>query len=138
VQDGEDRIVVGNPNMFRFRDSAVHLFPELQGESIAKRTTGKPTIEFPSARIPEINTADSCSIDYIVFLNRREPEPPGLTPFPRDIALQWFEQGITADELREARLAAIHSLLNVEILELRYSNLDCAVRELEKLVVKDI
>jgi hypothetical protein len=40
--------------------------------------------------------------------------------------------------LREARLAAIHNLLTVEILELRYSDLDCAVKELEKLVVKDI
>jgi hypothetical protein len=138
VQGGEDHVVVGNPHMFRFRDSAVHLFPELHRESIAAHRVGKPTIEFPSSRMPEITTADRCSIDYIVFLNRREPDPPGLIPFPRDIALQWFEQGISADELREARLAAIHNLLTVEILELRYGDLDCAVRELEKLVTKDI
>jgi hypothetical protein len=134
----EDRIVVGNPHMFRFRDSAAHLFHELRGESIADRIAGKPTIEFPSARIPEITTADRCSIDYVVFLNRREPDQPRLIPFPRDTALQWFEQGIAADELREARLDAIRSLLTVEILELRYSDLDCAVGELEQLVVKGI
>jgi hypothetical protein len=138
VRGREDRIVVGNPHMFRFRHSAVDLFTELQGERIADHRVGKPTIEFPSARIPEITTADSCSVDYIVFLNRREPDPPGLISYPRDIALQWFEQGIAADELREARLAAIHNLLTVEILELRYSDLDCAVEDLEKLVVKDI
>jgi hypothetical protein len=138
VRGGEDRVVVGNPHMFRFRDSARHLFPELQRESIATRMTGKPTIEFPSARVPEITTADRCSIDYIVFLNRREPDPPGLIPFPRDQALHWFEQGFFADELREARLAAIRNLLSVEILELRYSDLDCAVEALERLVVKDI
>jgi hypothetical protein len=138
VQGGEDRIVVGNPHMFRFRDSAVQLFSELQGESIAPRVAGKPTIEFPSVRMPQITTADRCSIDYIVFLNRREPNPSGLIPFPRDIALQWFEQGFSLDELRERRLAAIRNLLTVEILELRYRDLDFAVGELENLVEKDI
>jgi hypothetical protein len=138
VEGGKDRIVVGNPHMFRFRDSAVQLFPELQGETIAPRAAGKPTIEFPSVRIPEITTADRCSVDYIVFLNREEPDPPGLVPFPRDIALQWFEQEFSADDLREARLAAIRNLLTVEILELHYRDLDFAVGELEKLIEKDI
>jgi hypothetical protein len=82
--------------------------------------------------------AERCPIDYIVFLNRREPDQPGLVPFPRDMARQWFEQGISADELREARLAAIRNLLAAEILELRYSDLDRAVRDLEELVVKEI
>ena len=138
VQGGEDRVVVGNPHMFRFRDSAVRLFPELKGESTASRPAGKPTIEFPSERISEITTADRCSIDYIVFLNRRERDQPGLVPFPRDKALQWFAQGFSADDLRETRLAAIRNLLTAEILELRYSDLNCAVKELEQLVVKDI
>jgi hypothetical protein len=124
--------------MFRFRDSAVQLFPELQGESIAPREAGKPTIEFPSERIPEITTAERCSIEHIVFLNRHEPDPLGLVPFPREIALRWFEQGFSADELREPRLAAIRNLLTVEILELRYRDLEFAVGELEKLVEKDI
>jgi hypothetical protein len=138
VQGGEDRVVVGNPHMFRFRDSAVQLFSELQGENIAPRTAGKPTIEFPSVRIREVTTADRCSIDYIVFLNRREPDPPALVPFPRESALQWFEQGFSADELLDQRLAAIRNLLTVEVLELRYRDLDCAVKELENLVEKDI
>ena len=98
----------------------------------------KPTIEFPSERVPQITIADKCSVSYIVFLNRRDPDPPGLVSYPSDIAQQWFEQGVDADELREARLAAIHNLLNVEILELRYSDLNCAVEELERLVLKDI
>jgi hypothetical protein len=39
---------------------------------------------------------------------------------------------------REARRAAIHTLLTAELLELRYNDLDCAISELEKQVVKDI
>jgi hypothetical protein len=138
VQGGEDHVVVGNPHMFRFRDSAADLFPELKGERITPRAVSKPTIEFPSERVPQITIADKCSVSYIVFLNRREPDSPGLISYPRDIALQWFELGIDADELQEARLAAIHNLLTVEILELRYRDLDCAVEELEKLVSEDI
>jgi hypothetical protein len=137
AQGGEDHVVVGNPHMFRFRDSAADLFPELKGERIAPHAVSKPTIEFPSDRVPQITIADKCSVSYIVFLNRRDPEPPGLESYPRDLALQWFEMGVDADELREARLAAIHNLLTVEILELRYSDLDYAVEALEKLVLKD-
>jgi HPr Serine kinase C-terminal domain len=138
VQGGEDHVVVGNPHMFRFRDSAVELFPELKGEKITPHTVSKPTIEFPSERLSEITIADRCSVSYIVFLNRRDPDQTCLISYPREIALQWFEQGIDTNELRGARLAAIHNLLNVEILELRYSGLECAVNELQKLVVKDI
>jgi HPr Serine kinase C-terminal domain len=137
VQGGEDHIVVGNPHMFRFRDSAADLFPELKGERVTPHTVSKPTIEFPSDRLPEITIADKCSVSYIVFLNRRDPDKPGLVPYSRDIALQWFEQGIDDNELRESRFAAIQKLLTVGILELRYSDLDCAVEELEELVLKE-
>jgi hypothetical protein len=137
AEGGEDHVVIGNPHMFRFRDSAADLFPELIGERISPHAVSKPTIEFSSERVPQINIADKCRVSYIVFLNRRDPDPPGLVSYPRDLAKRWFELGVDADEHREARLAAIHNLLTVEILELRYSDLDFAVEELEKLVLKD-
>lgn len=138
AQGGEERVVTGNPHMFRFRDSAADLFPELKGERITPHAVGKPTIEFPSERVQQITIADKCSVSYIVFLNRRDPDPPGLVSYPRDIALRWFELGIDAGDLRETRVAAIRNLLAVEILELRYSDLHCAVEELARLVSKDI
>jgi hypothetical protein len=135
---GEDRLVIGNSHQFRFRDSAVHLFPELQGKEPTPRATGKPSIEVPTARMPKILTADRCVIDYIIFLNRSEPEPAGFSLFPRDQATQWFEESLSiAGEYREAQLAAIHKLLSVDILELRYRDLDSAVDSLEKLVMRN-
>ena len=137
LHNRQDRFVVGNPHQIRFRESAARLFPELHGESITPRAAGKPSIELPTARLPEIVTADNCLVDYIVFLNRQEPDPPGLAPFPRDIAMQRFEQSlITVGEIREIQAASLRNLLSVDVLELRYRDLDWAVERLEQLVAQ--
>ena len=49
----------------------------------------------------------------------------------------WMDR-VLAKNHREALRAAIHTLLTAELLELRYNDLDCAISELKKQVVRDI
>jgi HPr serine kinase-like protein len=130
------RIVVGNPHQMRFRESAVELFPELKDQRITLRADGEFAIELRPARLAEIRRTYECSIDYIVFLNRGEPGPPSLLPFPKNKALEWFEQVVCygEKEVRDDRKASLRNLLTAEIFELRYSDLDAAVKRLETLV----
>lgn len=136
VRKREDRTVAGNPYRLRFRASAVKLFPELRGLPAIPRASGKVAIELAAAGLPEIATAQECFIDYIVFLNRREPGSPALVPFPKPSALDWFERTLALgdEEIRKAQTSSLHILLAAEVLELRYRDLATAVRLLETLV----
>ena len=134
LQEREDRRVVGNAHQFRFRPLAVQLFPELKGNSLTPRASGKPSIEIPTDRMPNIAIASQCSIDHIVFLNRRDPHPPGLNPYPKEVARQWFNQTLySMPEVRKAQTRAIDTLLSAEVWELRYSTFDYAIDQLESL-----
>ena len=132
--DREDRMVVGNCHQVRLRDSSVHLFPELEGRPVTPRATGKPSIEIPTAELPELITADAATIKSIIFLNRRDVEAPGLIPFHREKALSWFKQApLKSPTFYLAQEAAIHHLIDVEIFELRYTSLNWAVERLQTL-----
>jgi len=138
VRGRKDRMVIGNPYQIRFRESAVDILPELRHQ---RRTphNGEMAIEMATAGSAEIKTILSCFVDHVIFLNRGVPGPPQLVPFPKNIALQWFEQlicsGVSAT--REAHKAAIRNLLGAEILELRYDDLASAVELLEDYVSGD-
>jgi hypothetical protein len=130
------RVVTGNPYQMRFDESAMELFPELKDQRITPRATGGRAIELATASMPEIATTSECSVDYIVFLNRGEPQPPGLAPFPKNIALQWFERVLCYGEKAAvaAQKTSLRNLLTAKIFEMRYSDLDMAVKLLEGLV----
>jgi hypothetical protein len=130
------RVVTGNPYQMRFDESAIELFRELKDQRLTPRATGEMAIELATASMPEITTTSECSVDYIVFLNRGKPEPPGLVPFPRNIALQWFEQFLCYGEKEVvcAQKISLRNLLTARIFEMRYSDLDTAVKLLEGLV----
>ncbi len=136
VRKSTPQIVVGNPFQIRFRDSAVSLFPELRDRRIARRLYGKLSIEMPTAELPEIETIYESSVDHIVFLRRGQHGPPRLVPFAKEIALPWFEKVIwQSDETaREVQRASFRSLLEREVLELHYNDLDSAVALLEEMV----
>ncbi len=129
-------VVVGNPYQIRFRDSAVELFPELRDRQITRRLNGKMSIEVSTASLPGIKTISECSVDYIVFLKRGEPGPPRLLPFPKETALQWFEQVICYGEeaVRESQRESLLNLLTAEVFELHYQGLDSAVATLGEMV----
>jgi hypothetical protein len=134
--DREDRMVVGNCHQVRLRDSSLQLFPELEGRPVTPRAAGKPSIEIPTAELPEVITADAATIKSIIFLNRGNGEAPGLFPFRREKALSWFKQfPLKSPVSYRAQEAAIHHLIGVEIFELRYTSLNWAVERLQTLTL---
>ncbi|HVJ09511.1 MAG TPA: hypothetical protein VM554_14120 [Acidisarcina sp.] len=130
----DDRIVVGNSHQIRFRVTAAELFPEIEGRTVTPRAVGKPSIEVPMVELPALATADSASVEYIVFLNRRDVGSPKLLPLAKERLLQRFIHDLikTVDSY-SAQEAAIRRVLEAETFELRYKDLDWAVERLELL-----
>jgi len=138
VRKRPGRIVVGNPYQMRFRESAVDLFPELIHQRVTPRATGEMAIELATATSREISLISECSVEYVVFLNRFDDLPAGLSLFSRARALQWFGQVVCYGEkhVRDAHYATLRNLLAAELLEMRYTQIDSALRLLEMLVRK--
>jgi HPr Serine kinase C-terminal domain len=140
VRGRKGRVVVGNPHQMRFRESATELFPQLKDQHVTPRFTGRMAIELATSTLPDIATVSECQVDYIVFLNRREPDPPSLRPLSKEIARQYFEQGTFLGDLaaRQAQQTSLENLLTAKRFEMRYHDLDWAVERLERLVQEGI
>jgi hypothetical protein len=130
-----DRLIIGNCHQVRFRPSAAELFPELNGREITPRAAGKPSIELQTAPMPWMTCAPTAQVDFLVFLNRRAPSPPELVPYRKEVARRFMRQILFGPvESLAAKYEALERLLTAEVFELRYSDLDWAVRRLEMLV----
>ncbi len=136
VRKRSGRIVTGNAYQMRFRESAVNLFPELIHERVNARATGELAIELPTAAHRQITPIAECRVDFIVFLNRVDPTPPGLFRFPKSIAFQWFQQVVCYGEgsVREAHFTSLRNLLSADVFEMRYVQMDTALHLLKTLV----
>ncbi len=136
VRSRKDLTVVGNPYQVRFREAAVDLFPELGRQAPTRRATGELAIELATEVVSEISTSLTSSVDYVVFLNRRDTLPAGFGSVPKEAARAWFGQVIThgEEESRRAQKTALGRLLEKPILELRYRDLDWAIDRLEGMV----
>jgi hypothetical protein len=133
--DHVDRVVSGNCHQVRLRDSAPELFPELRGRLVTPRIAGKPSIEMATSEWPELVTAASTRIDYIVFLNRSVTSQ-GLFPFSRAVASEYFRQSfLFGPAAASLQGPALDRLLNAKICEMRYTNLDWAIECLEELAL---
>jgi len=129
------RQVLGDYHRVRFRPSAAELFPEISGAEITPRMYGKPSIEMPTSNWPTINATKSADVEFIVFLNRRQPDTEDLVPYRSDVARYYMRQNLFGTrETKLAQWAGIERLLTAEVLELRYQSLDWAVGRLERLV----
>lgn len=137
IRAEKKRRVIGNPYRIRFREEGVQLFPELRKQEIVVQVSGERAIELATATTREISTALTSTVDYVVFLNRRDGGPPALVPFSRQKALSWFKKEICYgdEDVRQAQAASLQNLLTSEILELRYKDLSSAVELLESLVL---
>jgi hypothetical protein len=141
---GTGRKVIGNPQLFRFRPAAVDLFPELRSEAILRLRShtrlrkGKPTLEIWTESLPKIQLAQEATIDHIVFL-KRDGQFNGsarLLPASRETALRRLLPNVWATELpfHQQRSAAVKRLLEAQVCEMFYCNLDAAVDLLEQVV----
>jgi hypothetical protein len=136
INDRDDRMVVGNSNQARFRPSAAELFPELQGREVIRRgETGKPSIELSTPPFRNIVRSHTSNVAYVVFLNRRNIERPMLSPFSKEIARYFMQQPLfSMPEMLATQDVVIDRLLESQVLELRYRDLNWAIERLSRLV----
>jgi hypothetical protein len=144
IRRGTGRKVIGNPRLFRFRPSAADLFPELRDHAVlgAQAQTrfrkGKPSFEVWTESLPHIQIAGEASIDHIVFLKRQAQFKGSarLVPISRETALRRLLPGVWPAELPhyQHRSSAIERLLEAELCDMSYYDLDATVDLLEHLV----
>ena len=137
LNNGKGRLVTGNCHQVRFRPEAAELFPEVEGREVTPRAAGKPSIELPTAALPGMACAPTAQVDSLVFLNRRDPGPPELLPYSKDLARSYLRNVLFGPrETLAVQCAAIERLLTARVFELRYSDLPWAVERLEALARK--
>lgn len=144
IRRGTGRRVIGNPRAFRFRPSAADLFPELRNNAIfgtqspTRFRKGKPSFEVWTESLPHIQVAGEASVDHIVFL-KRDAQFKGsarLVPTSRETALRRLLPGVWPVELplHQQRSAAIERLLEAELCDMSYYDLEATVKLLEQFV----
>ena len=125
----------GNPHQVRFRPSAREIFPELQGRSLTPRTAGKPSIEVPTAELPNIAIAPESAVRAILRLHRHEGDEVTLTPLPPSDLQPYFEAPLfPLAEIFPLQVAPLHLLLRLPLYEFRYRDLPSAIACLEALI----
>lgn len=136
VRRKADRLVLGNPQMVRFRPTARTLFPEVKGH--VRSRNGKPSIEIATRDLRHVRTATGCTVDYVLFLNRSQT--PGLltslTPMNNGAALRLLFRQVWPGELpiHEERLKSVEQLLSARLYQLTYNDLDHTVEFLDQTI----
>ena len=135
VRQRRDRFAIGDAHTIRLREDARELFPELANRLAIVRPNGKIAIEMFTKDLP-IQIATGCSIDHVVFLDRRGHSDPRLRVYPHERALEVLEACASygAEEVRAAQKRSYAKLLGASTWELSYSHFDDAVTRLEQLV----
>lgn len=134
VHGRDSRLLTGNCYQVRFRPAAQYFFPEINGREVTPRAGGKPSIEALTATLPGIACSPDAEIGSIVFLNRRSDSRPRLATYSKELARQYLRQSLFGwGDYLDLQHEAIERLLQLEVLELRYSQLDWAVERLAML-----
>lgn len=137
VDGRDDRLVVGDCSLARFRPSTQDIFPELRGKPVMQRAEiGKPSIEFAIATVDarQFITSPVSKIRHVVFLNRNASQHR-LVSFPIEVArLYMLQRASSVPEIRNRQARMFDRLLDGRAFELHYTNLDWAVERLRQLV----
>jgi hypothetical protein len=135
IRNRRDRTVVGHPYQMRFRESACELFPDLRQHLVKVRGNGKVGIELPTADLG-IKIATQCTVDHIIFLQRRSSGPARLEYFSKDEAYELLSEVARygEPEVFDAQFESLRHLLAAPVCALSYSDLDSAVERLRLLV----
>lgn len=142
VRAASERMVIGHPQKFRFREPVGELFPEFGHMKSTLRAYGKPTIEVRTQSLEGLRTADESRVDAVVFLNRGgyEGGPPTLLPVSIEDAWRRLSFSVWAVQspAYEERLAALERMLTVPLYEIRYAELDPAIDCLQSFVENEL
>jgi hypothetical protein len=131
-----DRTVIGNPYRLRLRPDAYRLFPEFKEKLTITRPNGKMSIEIATSQETRIKQVPECQVRHVVFLERQEHGIASPISFPRERALSELSSTIAMGppEYRRNRIEQYRHLLEVNVVRLRYSDLDAAVECLANVV----
>lgn len=136
VRGRDDHQVLGRPFEIRFRETARHLFPELERYPGSIRPNGKDDIEI-DPRDLGLKCALEGTATRVIFLER-SPEPISAVAevFPRDEALRQLEPAICfGDESsRRDQLKSLEALVALPIHRLLYHDMESAESVLRSLV----
>jgi HPr serine kinase-like protein len=134
VRRSEKRMVVGGPRDVHFRDTALEILPELAGNLAPVYGAGKLALQMRSSAFPEIARAVHASVSAVVFLNRAAGGPARLVPMPAEEALARLDADLPLMETIEDQRASLRRVIEAGTFELRYGDLNEAVKVLESLV----
>jgi hypothetical protein len=139
VSGRDDRTVVGNCFIARFRPPSEAFFPELAGRPQVKRAlAGKPSIELKIGADRDINLSCATEIHHVVFLNRSTGRQE-LAPFPVDAARMYMQQRLSGGpEQWSEQARSFDHLLETGVYELHYRELDWAIERLTRLVRENL
>ena len=131
----EQRRVVGNCHQLRLDYAACDLFPELKQLKMTSSAAGKPWVDLQTAKMPSIVRSQTATVKSTVFLNRHSGGPPMLISYSKDAARESMRQIIYGlPETQLMQLAAIDQLLEADVYELRYDDLNWAADRLKRLI----
>jgi hypothetical protein len=127
-------LLIGNPHRLRFRASARELFPELRAHEPAQDANGKMSIKMAPMGV---DTDYMCGVTRVVFLARQPDGAATLRAILPEQAIEYFlsDLPIYDSRVREEQRASLQRIAGLNPVELRYSQLDDAMRQLESLLI---
>jgi hypothetical protein len=134
VRRSDPPLVVGGPRDIHFRATALEILPELRGKLSPLHASGKLVLQVLTDAFPEIQRSVQASACAVVFLNRPAGGPARLIRMPAEDAFSRLDADLPLMEIIEDQRASLRRLIDVGAYELRYQDLDDAVKALETLV----
>jgi len=111
------------------------LFPEIMGRDVTPRAAGKPSIEIPTAELPQLQPAFHADIAHIVFLDRRDDARPSVEPYCVSAAREYFRSVLYGvPRMLAVQYEVLERMLTAPVHRLVYQGLDDAIVLLEQLV----